>query len=203
MKSKILGLLFIMFLFSQSQGFSEVEVGKAAPDFTLTDTAGNAQTLSNYKGKYVVLEWTNPDCPFVKKHYGGGNMQDLQKEETDAGAIWLTLNSSAPGKEGSYNPEDWNRIVREKKMSSTAVLLDPAGKVGQLYEAKTTPHMFIINPDGILIYQGAIDDKPSTDAEDIKGATNYVRKALNESRAGQAVTIPATKSYGCSIKYKK
>lgn len=177
-------------------------VGKSAPDFTLTDTHGKKHSLSDYKGKFVVLEWINHDCPFVGKHYGSGNMQKLQKKYTKKGVIWLSINSSAPGKQGHCSPEKANKLTKEKDAAPTAVLLDPDGKVGKLYGAKTTPHMFIINPEGILIYNGAIDDKPSTNVADIAKAKNYVQTALDEALAGKKVTIRATQPYGCSVKYK-
>ena len=149
----------------------------------------------------MVLEWTNPDCPFVKKHYDSSNMQELQKFYTAKGVVWLSINSSAQGKQGNYTPEEWNKIIKEKKAEPTAVLLDPDGKVGKMYDAQTTPHMFRIDQQGLLIYQGAIDDKAGTDPADIPSAVNYVRKALDEAMAGKPVTTPTTKSYGCSVKY--
>ena len=136
-------------------GAGGAEIGQKVPDFSLTDITGKTNSLSAFKGKYIVLEWTNFDCPFVKKHYGTGNMQALQKKYTEKGVAWLTINSSAPGKPGNYPPEKWQEMVKEKGSAATAVLLDPAGKVGKLYGAKTTPHMFVINPDGALIYMGA------------------------------------------------
>ncbi len=180
---------------------AEVTVGAAAPDFTLTDTNGKAQSLSQYKGKFVVLEWFNHDCPFVHKHYDGGNMQGLQKEYTGKDVVWLSINSSAMGKEGYKTPEESNALTAEKSAAPTAVLIDADGKTGKMYGAKTTPHMFIVNPEGMLIYQGAIDDKASADPADIATSKNYVKSALDEAMAGKAVTDAATKSYGCSVKY--
>ncbi|OGV41163.1 MAG: alkyl hydroperoxide reductase [Lentisphaerae bacterium GWF2_57_35] len=179
----------------------EATIGQPAPDFALTDTMGQAHTLSGLKGKYVVLEWTNYDCPFVKKHYRTGNMQKLQKKYVEKGVVWLSINSSAPGKQGHYPPEQWNESIKEHSSASTAVLLDPDGKVGKLYGAKTTPHMFVINPEGVLVYKGAIDDKPSFDAETVKTATNYVELALDAAMAGKPVATPETQAYGCSVKY--
>ena len=179
----------------------EAMVGQPAPDFKLTDTHGNAISPTAFKGKFVVLEWSNYDCPFVKKHYGSGNMQRLQKTYTEKGVIWLTINSSASGKQGNYPPEKWNEMIKEKGVAATAVLLDPDGKVGKLFGAKTTPHMFVINPEGVLIYKGAIDDQPSFNPETLKGAKNYVEAALDASMAGKAVETPSTQSYGCSVKY--
>lgn len=182
--------------------FADVRTGEAAPDFSLTDTGGKSRGLSEFKGKYVVLEWLNHDCPFVQKHYGSGNMQSLQKEFAAKSVIWLSINSSAAGEQGHFPPEKVDELTRQKGASPTAVLLDTDGKVGHRYGARTTPHMYIINPDGVLIYQGAIDDKASTDPEDIPDSKNYVRAALSEAMAGQPVTIPTTKSYGCSVKYR-
>ena len=144
--------------------------------------------------------WFNPECPFVKKQYSG-NMQILQKEYTSRGVIWLSINSSALGKQGSYTPQGFNKFMTEKAASPTAVLLDTDGKVGHLYAAKTTPHMFVIDPQGVLIYQGAIDDIPSTDSADVAKAKNYVREALDSSMSGKPVAVNMTKSYGCSVKY--
>ena len=180
---------------------AEAAVGAPASNFTLTDTNGQAHVLSGYKGKFVVLEWFNPDCPFSRKHYQSGNMQRLQYQYTQRGVVWLSIDSSAPGKQGSLNPERMNQFISENYVGSTAVLLDPNGEVGRLYGAKTTPHMFVINPDGVLIYAGAIDDKPSANPADVAQATNYVRQALEEAMAGKPVSVPETRSYGCSVKY--
>lgn len=177
------------------------QIGSPAPDFSLTDTNGNTQTLAQHKGKFVVLEWTNPDCPFVHKHYDSGNMQKLQKEFTAKGVVWLSINTSAPGRQGSYPPEKWNQIVKERGAAPTAVLLDPDGKVGRAYGAKTTPDMFIISPDGKLIYDGAIDSIASPDPSDIPKATNYVQAALDEAMNGKPVATPESRPYGCSVKY--
>jgi peroxiredoxin len=175
--------------------------GEAAPDFTLTDSNGNAHTLSDFKGKHVVLEWTNYECPFVKKHYGSGNMQALQKKYTDQGVVWLTLCSSAKGKQGHYSPEDWNQKLTEAKSSPTAFLIDADGTVGRKYGAKVTPHMFVVNAEGTLIYQGAIDSIKSWKPEDIPQAENFVESALNASMKGEAVATSDTKPYGCGVKY--
>jgi len=178
-----------------------VTVGAPAPDFSVEDTNGQAHTLSNYKGKFVVLEWFNHDCPFVRKHYNSGNMQNLQKKYTQAGVIWLSINSSAPGKQGQYSPAEANRLTQEKGVASTAVILDPEGTIGQMYGAQTTPHLFIIDPNGTLIYQGAIDNIASTDVVDIPKATNYVEAALSAAMGGKSLEVSSTKSYGCSVKY--
>lgn len=180
---------------------AEVTVGEPAPDFTLTDTAGTEHSLSDFEGKYVVLEWINFDCPFVVKHYSTNNMQDLQAKYTGQDVVWLTINSSAPGKQGAYSAEDVQRMMEEKGMASTAYLMDSSGDVGRLYGAKTTPHMYVVNPEGELIYQGAIDDAPTADPGDVEGSLNYVDQALTEAMSGQDVSIPATRAYGCAVKY--
>jgi peroxiredoxin len=177
-------------------------VGSSAPDFTLSDSTGTTHSLSQYKGKYVVLEWFNPECPFVKKHYGSNNMQNLQKEFTDKGVVWLTVDSSAPGTEGNISPEQAEKIRAQWKTHQTALLLDPDGKAGQAYGAKNTPDMIIINPEGKIVYEGAIDSKASPNPADIPNSTNYVKVALSESMAGKPVSNPQTKPYGCSVKYK-
>ena len=189
-----------MLIVVNGAALAQVVSGQAAPDFTLTDSNGQKHSLSDYKGKFVVLEWFNPDCPFVKKHYSG-NMQILQKEYTVRGVIWLSINSSAHGKQGSYTPQGFNKFMTEIAASPTAVLLDTDGKVGHLYKAQTTPHMFIINPQGVLIYQGGIDDIPSTDIADVTKAKNYVREALDAAMSGKPVAVSTTKSYGCSVHY--
>ncbi len=177
-------------------------VGSAAPGFSLSDAKGNTHSLSEYKGKYVVLEWFNPQCPFVKKHYGSGNMQNLQKEYTDKGVVWLTIDSNAPGTEGNLTAEEASKIATSWKTHETALLLDPEGKTGQAYGAKNTPNMVVINPDGKIIYHGAIDSKATPNPADIPTSTNYVKAALDQSLAGKSVTTPQTKPYGCSVKYK-
>jgi peroxiredoxin len=176
------------------------KVGKKAPAFSLPDSTGQTRSLGDYKGKYVVLEWYNPDCPYVKKHYAG-NMQALQKEWTAKGVVWLSVNSSAPGKQGNLSAEKAEALRKEKGSAPTAILLDPKGEVGRRYKAKTTPHMYVIDPKGALIYAGAIDDKPTTSADDIPGSRNYVRQALEESMAGKPISTPSTQAYGCSVKY--
>lgn len=180
---------------------AQLVTGEAAPDFTLTDTNGESRTLSSHQGSYVVLEWINHDCPFVKKHYGSGNMQQLQAEETAKGVIWYSIASSAEGKQGYYTAEEWKTLSAEKKSAATGVLLDPDGKVGKLYGAQTTPHMYVINPEGKLIYQGAIDSISSANPADIEKAGNYVRQALDEAMSGKPVSAGSTKAYGCSVKY--
>ncbi len=180
---------------------AQVETGKPAPDFTLPGSDGQNHALAAYKGKYVVLEWTNHDCPFVKKHYSGGAMQATQKKYTGKGVVWLQIISSAPGKQGYLSAAQATEVNKAQGTAATATLLDPDGKVGKLYGAQTTPHMYVIAPDGKLIYQGAIDDKQSTNPADIATSKNYVATALDEAMAGKAVSQPVTKSYGCSVKY--
>ena len=177
-------------------------VGSSAPDFSLTDAKGKAHSLSGYKGKYVVLEWFNPECPFVKKHYGSGNMQKLQEDYTGKGVVWLTIDSSAPGTEGNLTPEQAQKKMTEWKTRQTALLLDPEGKAGRAYGAKNTPDMIVINPEGKIVYEGAIDSKATPNPSDIPNSTNYVKVALDESMAGKAVSTSSTKPYGCSVKYK-
>jgi peroxiredoxin len=177
------------------------EVGQPAPEFTLTDSNGKSHNLSDFKGKVVVLEWLNHGCPFVQKHYDGGNMQGLQKKYTGEGVVWLSIVSSAPGKQGHMSPEDTNKTKAEKNSAATAVLLDEDGKVGRLYNAKVTPELFVINKEGVLVYAGAIDDKKSTDPADVATAKNHVAAALDETLAGKPVSVPTTTAYGCSVKY--
>jgi len=193
-------LVTIWILVLHSKGTA---IGRPAPDFTLLDTKGQEHRLSDYNGEYVVMEWVNHGCPFVKKHYKSRNMQSLQKEFRKKGVIWLSVCSSAEGRQGFFSAKEWKKIIRKTKSKPTAVLLDSEGVVGRLYGAKTTPHMFIIDPDGNLIYKGAIDDKPSTDIDDIKDAKNFVRMALEEVLEGKSVKYSSTRSYGCSVKYKK
>jgi peroxiredoxin len=175
--------------------------GKIAPDFTAVDSNGKSHQLSSFKGKTVVLEWTNDGCPYVQKHYGAGNMQALQKAAVESGVVWLSVISSAPGTQGHADGAAANKLNTERKAQPTAVLLDPTGKVGKLYDAKTTPHMYVINPEGKLVYAGAIDDKPTANQADIKGARNYVTEALTAVAAGKNPAVPTTRAYGCSVKY--
>lgn len=194
-------LLPVLTLILNLSAFSAVEPGETAPDFTLKDSKGNSKKLSSYSGKFVVLEWMNPECPFVKKHYSIGNMQSLQKEYTTKGVVWLSIISSAPGKQGYCTGPQAEANIKDQKASPTAVLLDPSGEVGQLYGAKTTPHMFVINPEGKLIYMGAIDSIRSANSSDCAKAENYIRQTLDAALAGKPVPTPETKSYGCSVKY--
>jgi peroxiredoxin len=177
------------------------QVGQPAPEFTLTDSNGKAHKLSDFKGKFVVLEWLNHGCPFVIKHYESGNMQKLQKEYTGKDVVWLSIASSAPGKQGHMSPEETNKTKADKGSSATAVLRDEDGTVGKLYDAKVTPELYVVDPEGTLIYMGAIDDVKSTDTADVAGAKNYVKQALDEAMAGKPVSEPSTSAYGCGIKY--
>jgi peroxiredoxin len=177
------------------------EIGKPAPDFTLQDLDGQEHKLSDLKGKTVVLEWVNYGCPFVKKHYESKNMQNLQKEATADGVVWLAICSSAPGKQGNETPETAKTKTKEVGSNATAYLVDADGTVGKLYGAKTTPEMFIIDKDGNLVYMGAIDDKPNPSPDSIEGAVNYVKAALADIKAGKPVATTTTKPYGCSVKY--
>src|SRR3984893_10315905 len=203
MKTKLLLTAVATFIAGAIYAAEVPPVGTAAPDFSLSDSNGKTHALSQYKGKYVVLEWFNPECPFVKKHYGTGNMQKLQQEFTTKGVVWLTIDSSAPGLEGSLTPEQANGTMNSWKTHQTALLLDPEGKAGRAYGAKNTPHMFVISPEGKIVYEGAIDSKASPNPADIPSSTNYVKVALEESLSGKPVSNPNTKPYGCSVKYNK
>ena len=196
--SSIVILIIIMVALSAAWA---TRVGEPAPDFTATDSNGKVERLSDYHGKFVVLEWSNRSCPYTQKHYNSGNMQRLQREWTSRGVIWLTVISSAPGKQGHVTATEENAYLKEIKAAATAVLLDPTGALGHLYNAKTTPDMFIISPEGVLIYSGAIDDRPTTDLADIQRAKNYVTAALDEATSGKPVSSPTSRPYGCSVKY--
>jgi peroxiredoxin len=174
--------------------------GAAAPQFTGTDANGRTHRLSDYAGKIVVLEWTNHQCPYVRKHYAG-NMQALQKEARAQGVVWLSVVSSAPGKEGHVTADQARELTSSRNADPAAVILDPTGTIGRAYSAKTSPHMYIIDAQQRLVYQGAIDDKPTADAGSLTGARNYVREALTSVRAGKPVAEAETTPYGCSVKY--
>jgi AhpC/TSA family len=176
-------------------------VGHTAPNFTLTGGDGKQHSLADYKGKFIVLEWTNPQCPFVKRFYGTKAMQTLQKKETGNGVVWLRINSSADGKEGFQTASDVSSYEKDEGVASTVTLLDPTGKVGHMYGARTTPHMFVINPKGELIFAGGIDNNPTAEPSDVPPASNNVTAALDEAMAGKPVTTPTAKPYGCSVKY--
>ena len=178
-------------------------VGSAAPDFSAPDANGKTETLAQYKGKYVVLEWFNPECPFVKKHYGSDNMQKLQAEYTGKGVVWLTIDSNAPGTEGNLTADQAKKVMDSWKTKQTALLLDPESAIAKAYGAKNTPNMVVISPEGKIVYEGAIDSKATPNPADIPSSTNYVRAALDEALAGKAISNAQTKPYGCSVKYNK
>jgi glutathione peroxidase-family protein len=194
-------LLFSVILTSNT-GPKNARVDESAPDFTLNDVQGKKHSLSDFKGKWVVLEWVNFGCPYVRKHYDSGNMQGLQKTYTGKGVAWLSVCSSAPGKQGYYEGDELVEQIREEGSFATAYLVDSEGAVGKTYEAKTTPHMYIINPDGILVYAGGIDNIPSSDKDDLKRATNYVKETLEAGMSGKAIAVKGSRPYGCSVKYK-
>lgn len=177
-------------------------VGQPAPAFTATDSHGKAVTLGDFSGKPVVLEWSNDGCPFVKKHYGSGHMQALQKTFTAQGVVWLTVISSAPGKQGYVDGATADRLSVERGAAPTDVLLDPDGALGHLYDAKTTPHLFVVDGKGTLVYAGGIDSIASADPDDVPKAEPYLKTALTEVLAGKPVSRPVTRPYGCSIKYR-
>jgi peroxiredoxin len=177
------------------------KIGAPAPAFTLPDVAGKSHNLSDFAGKYVVLEWTNYGCPYVVRHYKDGHMQSLQAKAKEKGVVWLSVVSSAPGTQGYVTAETGTKLFADQGFKSAGLLLDPAGTVGKTYGAKTTPHMYVIDPKGVLIYNGAIDSIRSADAADNAKATNYVMQALEESMAGKPVSVPTTQPYGCSVKY--
>ena len=175
--------------------------GMPAPDFTLADTSGKAVKLSDFRGKYVVLEWTNPECPFVRKHSNSGNMQGLQKEWGARDVVWLTVNSTNSSSYEYKSPQQMGEWMQAKDAAPRAALVDATSATGRAYGAKTTPHMFVVGPDGKLIYSGAVDDRRSSNPADAKAANNYVRAALTEALAGKPVTVASTTPYGCSVKY--
>jgi len=177
-------------------------VGEAAPDFTLIDSYGEMRTLSDYQDQRVILEWTNHDCPYVRKHYSSGNMQSIQQAATEEGTIWLSIISSAPGRQGYVSADEANDLTASRGAYPTAVLFDPDGDVGHAYDARTTPHMYIIDEAGILRYMGAIDDRPTTRQSSLEGASNYVLLASANLDAGEEVELAETTAYGCSIKYR-
>jgi len=182
-------------------GAQAATVGQPAPDFTLTDTRGKPVKLSDFKGKHVVLEWTNPGCPYVVKHYGSQNMQALQKESTAKGVVWLSISSTAQGHYDYLAPAALNSKYSGWGSAATAMLMDDSGSAGRAYAARTTPHMYIVDAKGVLVYAGGIDDKRSANQDDVKTAKNFVRVALSESMAGKPVSTPTAAAYGCSVKY--
>lgn len=199
MKSMIFSALLVF----AAGAFAEVKVDAAAPDFSVKDANGKVQTLKDYKGKWLVLEWYNKDCPFVKKHYGSNNMQALQKDYTGKGVAWLSVISSAKGKQGYLEPKEAVKNSKKVASAASAILLDTDGKMGHDYDASTTPHMFVINPEGNVVYAGAIDDNDSSDPKTIKGAKNFVREALDAGMSPQKreIAVKTHKPYGCSVKY--
>lgn len=199
--NRIAALAILLLLGPASKGQAAAIVGKPAPPVELRDIDGKTVRLDAFKGKFVVLEWVNFQCPFVGKHYGSGNMQALQKKYTDEGVVWLSICSSAPGKQGYVTGPEAKKLLEEKGAVPSHFLLDPKGAVGKAYGAKTTPHMFVIDPKGIVLYNGAIDDKPSTKRADIAVAKNYLAAALDASLSGKKVEIAASQPYGCSVKY--
>jgi hypothetical protein len=199
MKSRIVPAFLFLVLIAQP--LLAVKVGEAAPDFQGTDSHGQTRRLSDYKGKYVVLEWHNNGCPFTRKHYESGNMQTLQRQWTGKGVVWFTVISSAPGHQGYVTAPEENTYLSKMNAAPTAAILDPSGTIGHLFSAKTTPQIVIIDPGGKVVYDGAIDDRPTPEIADVPGAKNYVNAALSELMTGKSVTEPVTHSYGCSVKY--
>ena len=181
---------------------NQARINEMAPDFTGVDSNGVSHDLSDFKGKVVVLEWTNHQCPFVAKHYGSSNMQKLQKEATSKGVVWLSIISSAPDTQGYVSGTEANQLTKSRDASPTAVILDPEGNIGRLYNARTTPHMYVIAPDGVLRYMGAIDNKPRTNYADVKTENNYVSAAIDSILNNRPVETTVTQPYGCSVKYK-
>ncbi len=201
MKSSLSPALCGLALVAATLPGAVIQTAADAPDFTLTDTYNQQHTLSDYEGQWVVLEWLNYDCPFVRKHYNGDNMQALQEQYTGEGVVWLSIVSSAPGQQGHFSNEEMNERTTEHGGHQTAVLMDPDGTVGHAYGARTTPHMFVISPAGEIVYNGAIDDRPSPSPATLSGATNYVSAALDAAMAGGTASPAATQPYGCSVKY--
>jgi peroxiredoxin len=201
MLQPFLRFFLIAFVLSAGSAGAAPRVGEPAPDFTGVDTQGKTHRLADYRGKTVVLEWTNHDCPYVRKHYGAGNMQEQQREAAAQGVIWLSVISSAPGQQGHVGPAEADELTRSRNAAPHAVLLDPEGRIGRAYGAKTTPHLYLIDEAGKLVYMGGIDSITTADPADIPQATQYVRVALKERAAGQPISAPVTRPYGCSVKY--
>jgi len=200
-RSALAALAFSGLAMQATMASAAPQIGQPAPDFTATDIEGKPVKLSDLRGKTVVLEWTNNECPYVVKHYGSGNMQALQRDATKDGVVWITLISSAKDEQGHVSPAEAAELTKSRNAAPTEIVLDESGKIGRSYEARTTPHMFVINPEGKLVYMGGIDDKPTSRVSDIAGAKNYVRAALDAVKAGQPVATPIARPYGCSIKY--
>jgi peroxiredoxin len=196
-----LALVTAMLLLASGSGWANATIGQSAPAFTAMDTSGKPVSLADFKGKHVVLEWVNPGCPYVQKHYDSQNMQGTQAEATAKGVVWLAVNSTAAD-HGDYKaPAALAQWMQGQKAKATSTLMDADGKLGRAYGARSTPHMYIVNPVGTLVYAGAIDSKPTSNPADIASATNHVKVALNESLAGKPISVPSTRAYGCSVKY--
>lgn len=200
--SLLLAAALILVNMTGSDERGNPQIGQPAPDFEVADAYGKVHSLSDFEGSYVILEWLNHDCPFVRKHYDGNNMQELQERYTEKGVVWLSVISSAPGTQGYLEPEEAQSITQEKGASPTAVLLDPEGTMGRAYDARVTPHMYIINPEGILEFNGAIDDRPTARARDLDGAHNYVVAAMTSLMNGSAPEVTSNTPYGCTVKYE-
>ena len=194
-------VLLLLVALTGSVFAQKATLNESAPDFKLVDSNGNEHSLSDFAGKNVVLEWINYDCPFVKKHYDSKNMQNLQAKYTEKDVVWLAICSSNKGKQGNFSAEEINKRSKKHNANFTAYLIDEDGKVGKMYGAKTTPHMYIINTEGVLVYAGGIDDKATTDVKDVKGAKNYIALALDELLSGKSVSTQSSTPYGCSVKY--
>jgi peroxiredoxin len=200
-KSLLVASAVALAIGGSSAAFAAATVGQPAPTFTATDVNGKTVSLADFKGKHVVLEWTNPGCPFVVKHYGAGNMQATQKDATAQGVVWLTINSTSADAGDYKAPAAMGSWMAGQKAAATTTLMDADGKVGRAYGARTTPHMYVIGPTGTLVYAGGIDNKPSSNPADIPGATNYVKQAVAEVLAGKPVSTPTSRPYGCSVNY--
>ncbi len=200
-KSFFLAAIAVMAVSAIQPAHAAVTIGQPAPDFTATDSTGKTVKLSDYTGKTVVLEWNNPECPFVKKQYDSGNMQKLQEKYTKENVVWLTINSGAAGKQGALDTAGATKYLETEKSHQSAYLLDADGAIGKAYDAKVTPHMFVINDKGVLVYDGAIDDNDSAKPDDALTAKNYVAAALDATLAGNPVETASTKPYGCGVKY--
>ena len=198
---KLAAVVFAAIAASSTPAYATAQPGQPAPAFRAVDVTGKTVSLSDFRGKTVVLEWNNPNCPFVQKHYSSGNMQSLQQKNTAAGVAWLAINSTNEGHSDYLSPAKLAAWFGEQKAATTAILMDPRGEIGRAYGAKVTPHMYVIDPKGTVVYAGAIDDKRSANPADVKTSTNHVSVALSELAAGKAVANAATTAYGCTIKY--
>ena len=196
-----LAVTVLVAVLSATNAYAAAQVGQPAPEFSAVDSHGKTHQLSDYRGKLVVLEWTNHQCPYVRKHYDSNNMQTLQKEAAAQDVVWLSVISSAPGKQGHVSAQQANELTADRGAAPAAVLLDGEGSIGRAYGAKTTPHMYVVDRQGTLVYMGGIDDTPTASAGDVDGARNYVRAALEELQSGKSVGEPVTRPYGCSVKY--